>query len=276
MRRSLFSYVAVLAGLMMVCEASASQKVCGLKSGGNLAKLEESIVHYQSVVSEGVSTALAGLEHFPELQGFLRKTNARKVCASGIIVGRNSYQYNQALIVLEVESGSGESFITPLIIQTASVQAYENTGRRPWVGFERSELQRELQGEIASVTLNDKWNEENRVIDADFSPLVYSERVLGSRTEPQTRSYVHVPGVQDGWETYIITGLRSVGGTGVFNSQYALDAGVVQVDESRGRVRFAPLGGFFSTVQNLIRYQESRNPGTAGASALDRLVEISR
>lgn len=67
------------------------------------------------------------------------------VCAQGLVLDKNIYQYHRAYLQLEVRKADGSLLaVTPLLFQMASIQAHHNENRRPWIGMAWSDVREQL------------------------------------------------------------------------------------------------------------------------------------
>ncbi|MGZ3723015.1 MAG: hypothetical protein ACXVA9_08805 [Bdellovibrionales bacterium] len=83
-----------------------------------------------------LSNALADLNGFSYIRNQLNawRSEGDTICATGIPLEKNIYQYFRWFIQIEVRSADGKlKALVPALFQTASVQAHDNTGPKPWV-----------------------------------------------------------------------------------------------------------------------------------------------
>lgn len=286
MRRTMFHMgmiaVSLICGLTLISfvgsTASAAdrpiQKICGLKSGDQIVTVADNFREAERAKTPAFSTGFAMLERFPAVRAFIHDLNVVRVCASGIVVAKNSYKNDLDLMVVETELKSGETRVLPLLVWTGSVQATEGPGAsRMWLGFARAEL---VEGVRESLAIS-QLEERPYKMRTSFRPMSLGIGILPSdNVERATRGFVHVPDVDPEWETYIVSQLRSAGGPNGYQTQYMLDTAVVQYHEASGRVRLGKLNNFFNLYQGLLLRQWQHQPKDASVEGnLQRLHELS-
>jgi hypothetical protein len=91
-----------------------------------------------------LQNALSDLNGFSYIRNQMNEWRAEgdTLCATGIPLEKNIYQYFRWFIQIEVRSASGElKAMVPVLFQTASVQAHDNTGPKPWAVMPYSQVQ---------------------------------------------------------------------------------------------------------------------------------------
>lgn len=251
-----------------------AQKICGLKSGESLITVADNFLESERANTTAFRTGFAMFERFPAVRSFMHHPDVVRVCASGIVVAKNSFKNDLDLIVIETELKSGETRVLPVLVWTGSVQATEGPGAsRMWLGFARQEL---IEGVRDSLAIS-QLTELPYSMRTSFRPMALGQGLLPRKdVEKSTRGFVHVPGVDPEWETYIVSQLRAANGSG-YQYQYLLDTAVVQYQESTGRVRLGILNNFFSLYQGLLIRQWQHQPKESTVeSNVQRLHELSR
>jgi hypothetical protein len=67
------------------------------------------------------------------------------ICAQGVVLDKNIYQYHRVYLQLEVRRADGQlAAVAPLLFQMASIQAHHNENRRPWIAMPWSGVQEQL------------------------------------------------------------------------------------------------------------------------------------
>ncbi len=243
-------------------------KVCGLSSGASLRTYQDSVEH--SGVSGLVAAAMTQVLTFPDVKAVLSAFPG-KVCVNAIPLTKNIYQYYRLLVVFSFGE-DGKDAVTPMIFQAASVQAYENVGQKPWLGFGRDQFSRSMNELLAEATFQEgAWTYSSPV---EVLPQIFpgSEDKL----DPSSRSYILISDADPEWTTYLVSQLRFYNTGNPFTSQYVQDAGIVQVKEREGRMRWAPIGGFFNRASAFEDAQwESKPASAARADRAAKLVQLS-
>jgi hypothetical protein len=243
---------------------ATSPKICGLKSGATLRTYQDSIDEIVANVSPTIATALTELEIMPDVQGLIESAKPDQVCISAVAVSKNIYQYDEVLAVLDLHLPSGKEWVTPMLFQTASIQAFENTGPKPWVGFDRVKFTSMMSDALADADFSDSE------ADTAFSPLSLFPRLFPKIPQPidnGSQSYVYVPGVTPGWTTYLVTELRVYDTGNIFTSSYFTDMGVVQIQEESGKLRSTVLPQFFDLYTQMGNLQDQATPDNLTDSA---------
>jgi len=249
--------VAAFAAALLASSARAEGlRVCG--ADGAPASYEEAAVELGRGVSPVTATGVHQFYSFPDVQSLV--DGSESVCVSAMPVAKNIYQYDEFLVVMTGRDAAG-AWTVPAMFQAASVQAYENLGVKPWLGFSRGDLLTQLRTALSGV----EFKEAGPQPGAAFSPLSFTERLFApssaaSIVSSTDRGYVFVPDVQAGWSTYLVSQLRTLSTGNVFTSQSLVEAGVVQVDAASGRVRYGALPGFFDAYTTMERLQGEAAP----------------
>lgn len=247
-------------------------KICGQPSGAGLKLMDESVNAATEMGAAALAAGLSTLQHFPAVQNLVRAGDVVSVCSSGVVVDRNIYKNNLDLLVIEVEKQSGEKLVLPVLLQTASIQAYEGPGgRRPWIGFSRQDLAATIRQTIANSSL-----QEISAKGAEFDPLKLGAQFFSNeKAELDTRSYVHIPDVDPEWSTYLVTQLRLLGDSTSYASHVLLDAVIIQTNGHRARIGAA--NGFFAAYHNLLVRQSLSQPRDASiGSQVERLNQLAK
>ncbi len=265
----------LLAAVCLSAPSWAQQaRVCGARSGAGLSSFEDSAKELGAGVSGVTAAAVRQVYSFPDVQKLADASGS--VCVTAMPVAKNIYQYDEFLVVIAGRDKGGE-WTLPLMFQAASVQAYENLGAKPWLGFPRGDLTSTVRGALADAELKERALEPGEA----FSPIGFLPALFppspGSAASASDRGYVFVPDVEAGWSTYLVSQLRALTTGNVFTSQSLLDAGVVQVQEASGRVRAGVLRGFFGVYTGMERLQAQSAPpdlrdGDARAQRLHELI----
>ena len=256
----------VLAALAALSIPSHAAQVCGLASGANLSAYEDSV--RESTANLPLAAALVQMGSFPDVKAVVAAFPG-KVCVTAIPLSKNIYQYYKYLVVLSFGDG-GKTAAAPMIFQAASVQAYENAGPKPWLGFSRGSFARA----IAGLAANAPFTEAQRLFASPADLLAKMYPSSANPVDPTSRSFVLVPGADPEWTTYVVSQLRFVDTGNPFTSTYIEDAGIVQIQESAGRTRWAPVS-LFAAATALEDEQWNSRPAS-GADRTARLVELSR
>ena len=252
--------VAAFAAALLTSSARAEGlRVCGAANGAP-ASYEDAAAELGRNVSPVVAAGVHQFYSFPDVQSLV--DGSENVCVSAMPVAKNIYQYDELLVVVSGRDKAG-SWTLPAMFQAASVQAYENLGVKPWLGFSRGDLLTQLRTALSSV----EFKETTLQPGESFSPLAFTGELFAPSSTASTvskadRGYVFVPDVQAGWSTYLVSQLRTLATGNVFTSQSLVDAGVVQVDEASGRVRFGALPGFFDAYSTMERLQGEAAPSS--------------
>ncbi len=243
-------------------------RVCGLASGATLRTYQDSA---ESAGASGlVSAALNQVLTFPDVKALLSAFPG-KVCVNAVPLSKNIYQYYRLLVVFSFGE-DGKDAVTPMIFQAASVQAYENLGQKPWLGFGRDRFNRSLNELIAEASFQEgRWTFSSPV---EVLPLLFP--ASEDKLDPSSRSYLLIPDADPEWTTYLVSQLRFYNTGNPFTSQYVQDAGIVQVKEHEGRMRWAAIGGFFNRASAFEEAQWAEKPAGAGrAERAAKLVQLS-
>lgn len=245
---------------------AAAARVCGLASGESLSSYSDSVS--EAAANLPMAAALDQMGSFPDVKALVAAFPG-KVCVTAIPLSKNIYQYYKYLVVLSFGE-SGKTAVAPMIFQAASVQAYENAGPKPWLGFGRGSFARAVAGLAANV----QFTEAGKLFasPADLLPAMYPSSA--NPVDPTSRSYVLIPGADPEWTTYVVSQLRFVDTGNPFTSTYIEDAGIVQVQERAGRTRWAPIS-LFSAASAMEDEQWNSRP-QGGGNRVARLVELSR
>lgn len=257
---------------------TVNTRICGLKSGAGLITYQDSVLEVHDQVSPILSTGLTDLYSLPEVQGWIRVSKPSRLCLTAVALSKNIYQYDEILAVLDLWDAFGKEWVTPMIFQTASVQAHENIGPKPWVGLSR----KDFAAAVAHALGNVQYQDAGALQGPEFSPLQYFSTMLGTPVaaaspDPESRGYVLVPGVDSVWTTYLVTQLRTLNTGNPFTSEVLTDLGVVQVQEASHQVRWAAVPGFFDLYTRLEDLQSGARPSTDSPELrLATLRELSR
>lgn len=255
--------LAVIVAVAAPLRAQAG-KVCGLASGASLRTYQDSTENSgaSALVAAGMNQVLT----FPDVKALLAAFPG-KVCVNAVPLSKNIYQYYRLLVVLTFGE-DGKDAVAPMIFQAASVQAYENVGQKPWLGFGRDRFNRSMNELLAEASFQDgAWTFSSPV---ELLPVMFpgSEDKL----DPSSRSYLLIPDADPEWTTYLVSQLRFYNTGNPFTSQYVQDAGIVQVKEREGRMRWAAVGGFFNRASAFEDAQWEEKP--AGSSRADRAAKL--
>lgn len=259
----------------LASSAFGNTRICGLTSGAQLITYQDSVSEIHDHVSTVLSAGLTDLYSLPDVQRWIEAAKPSRLCVTTVALGKNIYQYYKILSVLELWDGSGKEWVTPMIFQTASVQAHENIGPKPWVGFSRTSFAAAVRHALQDVQFQDA----GAILGPDFSPLQFFSSAVGASAsaDAQSRGYVLVPGVDPAWTTYLVTQLRTMNTGNIFTSEVLTDLGAVQVQERTGKVRWAKVPGFFDLYTQLEQLQTSAMPSLDSPELrLRRLRELSR
>lgn len=258
--------ILALAALALLASPSRSAQVCGLAGGSKLVSYEDSV--REASANLPLAAALVQMGSFPDVKALVAAFPG-KVCVTAIPLSKNIYQYYKYLVVLSFGDG-GKTAAAPMIFQAASVQAYENAGPKPWLGFSRGSFARSIAGLAGDA----QFTEEKRLFASPADLLARMYPASANPVDPTSRSFVLVPGADPEWTTYVVSQLRFVDTGNPFTSTYIEDAGIVQVQEGAGRTRWAPVSLFAAATALEDEQWNSRPQGGAGRAA--RLVELSR
>lgn len=254
-----------LASLTAAPEAARAAKICGLPSGDTLVTFNDSVATTEHESSKPLANALHVISSFPDIQALLRSSGATRVCVTGMAVSKNIYQYHEFLVVIEIEGETKR--VLPMIFQAASIQAYENYVSKPWLGFARADLRRIVKDTVGHLSFTD-----NGAIE---SPLDLPLLPATQNADASSKSYVHIPDLEEGFETYLVSQLRSLDTGNPFTTQNLLDVAVVQVEKSSGLARSAPIPSFFAAYNEMLELQAKAQPRKPSERA-GRLEELSR
>lgn len=185
-----------------------------------------------------LSIALSNLEGFSYIRNQLDawREEGSSLCATGIALEKNIYQYFRWFIQVEVRGPDGKMrALLPVLLQTASVQAHENTGPKPWVVMPNVPTQ-EILSKLQFVA-QEKHNHFPLPADAGFRQAVQSASWAKLF---DADSFSVTPLTQSG--VYAMGWLSLVPGTGgdVFTAAYSpkvvliryLADGTVEIDNS--------------------------------------------
>jgi hypothetical protein len=243
----------LLFSIQGIALAETAQQVCGLTSGSSLIQYQDSADEFVRHVSPLAGAAIAELKSFPDIQALLREAQPAQVCATAIAVGKNIYQYDSFLVVLSMRDRSQHGWMLPMLFQTSSVQAHENTGPRPWLGFDRTQFVKLLKKSIAGLA----WSSDQAAVGADWTPLSVNVFPAGKQAiDSGSVTYAYVPDFDSKWKTYLVSRLRRLDTGNPFTSQVLLDLGIVQVRET-GVIRHAVLPKAFDLVSQMADLQSS-------------------
>jgi len=254
------------AALAAAPASAAAPKVCGLASGESLSSYQDSVA--EAGANLPLAAALVQMGSFPDVRAVVEAFPG-KVCVSAIPLSKNIYQYYKYLVVLSFGE-SGKTAAAPMIFQAASVQAYENSGPKPWLGFSRGSFARAVAGLAAGA----QFTEAPKLFESPADLLAKMYPSSANPVDPTSRSYVLVPGADPEWTTYVVSQLRFVDTGNPFTSTYIEDAGIVQIQASAGRTRWAPVS-LFAAASAMEDEQWSSRPQNS-ADRVTRLVELSR
>lgn len=265
---------------------NTNSKICGMASGSTLVTFQDSVSEIHDHVSTVLATGLIDLYSLPNVQAWIEDAKPTRLCVSTLALGKNIYQYDEILAVLDLWDSHGKEWVTPMVFQTASVQAHENIGPKPWVGLGRKDFVTAVQHALEGV----QYQDAGSILGPDFSPLRFfaidgqsvpkpgvSSVGASTSADPQSQGYVLVPGVDPAWTTYLVTRLRTLDTGNPFTSQVLTDLGVVQVQESTGKARWARVMDFFDLYTRLEQFQSSARPSVDSPELdLATLRELSR
>lgn len=268
--------VAAFAAALLTSSARAEAlRVCGASSGAP-ASYEEAAGELARGVSPVTATGVHQFYSFPDVQSLV--DGSESVCVSAMPVAKNIYQYDEFLVVMTGRDAAG-AWAVPAMFQAASVQAYENLGVKPWLGFSRGDLLTQLRTALSGV----EFKEAELQPGSAFSPLEFAQRLFAPSSEASVvskadRGYVFVPDVQAGWSTYLVSQLRTLSTGNVFTSQSLVEAAVVQVDAASGRARYGVLPGFFDAYTTMERLQGEAAPASLrdARARAQRLRDLGR
>lgn len=101
-------------------------------------------------LAPAVADALNHAASFEYLRHSVAKWQAEgsSVCAHGLVLDKNNYQYNRVYLQVEVRRPDGSlAAVAPLLFQMASIQAHHNENRRPWIAMPWQDV----RGQLARV-----------------------------------------------------------------------------------------------------------------------------
>lgn len=78
--------------------------------------------------------------HFPYVNETISKLRPQAFCVSALALSKNAYNYYLSAVVIHLVV-NGEIIQVPMLMQMASVQAFENRGPKPWVALDKTALQ---------------------------------------------------------------------------------------------------------------------------------------
>lgn len=265
--RDLAKGALILAAVLAAAPARADgAKVCGLASGASLRTYGDSVAAVGA--NAPVAAALDQVLTFPDVRALLAAFPG-KVCVGAAPLSKNIYQYYRLLVVFSFGE-DGRAAVAPMIFQAASVQAYENLGQKPWLGFGRDRFARGMNELIAGAAFQEgKWTFSSPV---ELLPVLFPGSE--SKLDATSRAYVLIPDADPEWTTYLVTQLRFYDTGNPFTSQYVQDAGIVQVKEKEGRARWAAVGGVFNRASEFEDAQWEEKP--ADASRAERAAKLVR
>ncbi|RZA09621.1 MAG: hypothetical protein EOP11_01130 [Proteobacteria bacterium] len=182
-------------------------------SGGNL--------------SPGVQEALAHAGSFEYFRHSLRRWEGegKTVCAQGLVLDRNNYQYNRVYLQVEVRDGEGKlAAVAPLFFQMASIQAHHNENRRPWISMPWSEVNTQLSRSVPSSLATQEGEFPAPTSDAFLAAAKASP--WGEKIDAATFSALDLSLVAGRPGLYLATWLELVPNTGggVFTEAYSAQA----------------------------------------------------
>jgi hypothetical protein len=192
-----------------------------------------------------LSTALADLDGFNYVRSELDNWKAQglSLCASGVALEKNIYQYFRFFIQIEVRAASGElKALVPVLFQTASVQAHDNTGPKPWTVMPNFSVQPILAKLVAKFNPQYSLVTFPTPVDTRFLSAVLASP-FGKGLD--TSSFFVTPLTLSSDKTahyYLASWMEQVAGTGggLYTQQFAakillfkyLADGSVQVDQN--------------------------------------------
>jgi hypothetical protein len=201
--------------------------------------------------------ALADLNGFSYIRNQLNawRESGDMICATGIPLEKNIYQYSRWFIQIEIRSLDGQlKHLVPALFQTASVQAHDNTGPKPWVVVPYNSAQAILSK--MQFVVQEKYEGFPLPTDSQFRDAVQASSWAKSF---DADSFSITPFSEP--NIYLIAWLAMVPGTGgnVFTQQYSsktiliryLADGGVEVDHSHsgyGEV-LSPLDALLNSVR---------------------------
>lgn len=209
----------------------------------------------QAYDSQQLAIALDDLNGFSYIRNQLTEwqSQGNTICATGVALEKNIYQYLRWFIQIEVRDQYGElKALVPVLFQTASVQAHDNTGPKPWAVMPYADTKAILgQMKFQAQETLDKFPQPGA---ADFKAMVRSQAWAQAFDES---SFSVTPLAKD---LYMIGWLAQVQGTGgdFFTRQYApkvvllhyLGNGGVEIDHSHSGYRemLAPLDTLLNSI----------------------------
>lgn len=128
-------------------------------------------IHQAGVVSSGNAEMAANVVvSFPYVRESFAQEPARAYCVSALGLSKNNYQYYKSLVVVDIIRMDGSVASVPLLIQMASIQAFENNGPKPWVGVRAADFKASVDKLHASSSFAPLI--ESGVTIADFKSRV--------------------------------------------------------------------------------------------------------
>jgi len=134
------------------------------------ATLAEAIHQAGLVSSANAEMAASVATSFPYVRESFAQQPARAYCVSALALSKNNYQYYKSLVMVDRIWADGSVTSVPFLIQMASIQAFENSGPKPWVGVRLEDFQISVGKLQASSFFVPEA--ENGVTIADFKSRV--------------------------------------------------------------------------------------------------------
>lgn len=189
----------------------------------------------QTTVTNAFQAAVAAntVVSFPYVRATLEKLSPIGYCVSGIALTKNIYQYYKTLLVVKLAMRDGSYLSVPLIIQMASVQAFENRGPKPWTGLDPKDLT------AAANALQAKSNLQslaNPTTVADFKAQITAESNQGPSNVIADGTYLgDIPLSTDpstGSTLVLISQITNVSTGNIFTSAYSARGWLVQIGKT--------------------------------------------
>jgi hypothetical protein len=170
---------------------------------------------------------------FPYVRSTIEKLNPMGYCVSGIALTKNIYQYYKTLLVVKLALRDGSYVSLPLLIQMASVQAFENRGPKPWVGVSTKDLSKAA----AELAQQSKFQPlQNPTSVADFKSRVVLESNQGPSSVIADSTYIgDVTLATDpvtGNTLVLVTQITSTETGNIFTSAYGTRGWLLQIGKT--------------------------------------------